>query len=158
MLFHGPPGVGKVMLAERVPGLLPDLDIRDSLEVSAVLSLAGFNLSLGCQHRRRGQRMATPGAISCAHKGVLFLDDSTEPQSTHPHLEISGGRVSVPGLATPPEGTSNRAPMIEAVWSKIHSLGVEVASCCWYAISESASEGTCDILTHAERFVPRKEV
>ena len=36
MLFHGPPGVGKPMLAERVPGLLPDLDVRDALEVSAV--------------------------------------------------------------------------------------------------------------------------
>jgi magnesium chelatase family protein len=45
MLFHGPPGVGKTMLAERVPGLLPDLDLRDSLEVSAVHSLAGFNLA-----------------------------------------------------------------------------------------------------------------
>src|SRR5215211_7138066 len=50
MLFHGPPGVGKTMLAERVPGLLPDLDLRDSLEVSAVHSLAGFNLADGaCQ-------------------------------------------------------------------------------------------------------------
>ena len=36
MLFHGPPGVGKTMLAERVPGLLADLDVRDALEVSAV--------------------------------------------------------------------------------------------------------------------------
>ena len=45
MLFHGPPGVGKTMLAERVPGLLPDLDVRDALEVSAVHSLAGFNLA-----------------------------------------------------------------------------------------------------------------
>ena len=45
MLFHGPPGVGKTMLAERVPGLLPDLDVKDALEVSAVHSLAGFNLA-----------------------------------------------------------------------------------------------------------------
>jgi magnesium chelatase family protein len=45
MLFHGPPGVGKTMLAERVPGLLPDLALRDSIEVSAVHSLAGFNLA-----------------------------------------------------------------------------------------------------------------
>ena len=44
MLFHGPPGVGKTMLAERMAGLLPDLELRDSLEVSAVHSLAGFNL------------------------------------------------------------------------------------------------------------------
>jgi hypothetical protein len=41
--------------------------------------------------------------------------------------------------------------MIEVVWSKIHGHGVEVASC-WYAISESASEGTCGILTHGETF------
>jgi len=45
VLFHGPPGVGKTMLAERVPGLLPDLDVHDALEVSAVHSLAGFNLA-----------------------------------------------------------------------------------------------------------------
>ena len=45
LLFHGPPGVGKTMLAERVPGLLPDLDVHDALEVSAVHSLAGFNLA-----------------------------------------------------------------------------------------------------------------
>jgi magnesium chelatase family protein len=38
MLFHGPPGVGKTMLAERVPGLLPDLGLHDALEVSAVHS------------------------------------------------------------------------------------------------------------------------
>ena len=97
MLFHGPPGVGKTMLAERVPGLLPDLDVHDSLEVSAVHSLAGFNLAdelitrppYSDPHHSAsvasivggGQRMAKPGAISCAHKGVLFLDDSTETQS-----------------------------------------------------------------------------
>ena len=92
MLFHGPPGVGKTMLAERVPGLLPDLDVRDSLEVSAVHSLAGFNLAdelitrppYSDPHHSAsvasivggGQRMAKPGAISCAHKGVLFLDEA----------------------------------------------------------------------------------
>jgi magnesium chelatase family protein len=96
MLFHGPPGVGETMLAERVPGLLPDLDLHDSLEVSAVHSLAGFNLAdelitrppYSDPHHSAsvasivggGQRMARPGAISCAHKGVLFLDP-TEVQS-----------------------------------------------------------------------------
>ena len=96
MLFQGPPGVGKTMLAERVPGLLPDLDVRDALEVSAVHSLAGFNLAdelitrppYSDPHHSAsvasivggGQRIAKPGAISCAHRGILFLDEAPEFQ------------------------------------------------------------------------------
>jgi magnesium chelatase family protein len=86
MLFHGPPGVGKTMLAERVPRLLPDLVLHDALEVSAVHTLAGFNLAdelitrppYSDPHHSAsvasvvgsGQRMAKPGAISCAHATV----------------------------------------------------------------------------------------
>jgi magnesium chelatase family protein len=108
MLFHGPPGVGKTMLAERVPGLLPDLDVHDSLEVSAVHSLAGFNLAdelitrppYSDPHHSAsvasivggGQRIARPGAISCAHKGVLFLDDSTEAQSIRLSRDVHSPR------------------------------------------------------------------
>ena len=112
MIFHGPPGVGKTMLAERVPGLLPDLALHDSLEVSAVHSLAGFNLAdelitrppYSDPHHSAsvasivggGQRVARPGAISCAHKGVLFLDDSTEAQSIRltPDLMVAATQTS----------------------------------------------------------------
>ena len=94
MLFHGPPGVGKTMLAERVPSLLPDLDLHEALEVSAVHSLAGFHLAdqlvtrppYSDPHHSAsvvsmvggGPRLARPGAISLAHKGVLFLDEAPE--------------------------------------------------------------------------------
>lgn len=94
MFFHGPPGVGKTMLAERVPGLLPDLTLSESLEVSAVHSLAGFSLHdelivrppYADPHHSAslasivggGPRVAKPGAISVAHKGVLFMDEAPE--------------------------------------------------------------------------------
>ena len=85
MLFHGPPGVGKTMLAERVPSLLPDLDLHDALEVSAVHSLAGFHLAdqlvtrppYSDPHHSAsvvsmvggGPRLARPGAISHGPQG-----------------------------------------------------------------------------------------
>lgn len=94
LFFSGPPGVGKTMLAERLCGLLPELDLPEALEVSAVHSLAGFNLADGLITRPPyadphhsasvasvvggGSRMAKPGAISCAHRGVLFLDEAPE--------------------------------------------------------------------------------
>jgi Magnesium chelatase, subunit ChlI len=49
MLFHGPPGVGKTMLAERVPGLLPDLDVPAALEVSAVRSPVRQSFIVFCE-------------------------------------------------------------------------------------------------------------
>lgn len=94
LFLHGPPGVGKTMLAERLPGLLPELTVQESLEVSAIHSLAGFDLSEGLVRRPPysdphhsasipslvggGSRMARPGAISCAHRGILFLDEAPE--------------------------------------------------------------------------------
>jgi len=94
MFLHGPPGVGKTMLAMRLPGLLPDLTLGEALEVSALHSLAGEDLNDGLVRRPPfssphhnatvaamvggGSRLARPGAISLAHRGVLFIDEAPE--------------------------------------------------------------------------------
>ena len=94
IFFSGPPGVGKTMLAERLPGLLPELGLAEALEVSAIHSLAGVDLEHGLITRPPysaphhsasvpsmvggGARVPKPGAISRAHRGVLFLDEAPE--------------------------------------------------------------------------------
>ncbi|MFF4807408.1 YifB family Mg chelatase-like AAA ATPase [Micromonospora chersina] len=91
----GPPGAGKTMLAERLPSVLPELDDDDALEVTALHSIAGL-LPPGGRLLRRppfqaphhtatvpalvggGSGLARPGAVSLAHRGVLFLDEAAE--------------------------------------------------------------------------------
>lgn len=94
LFMVGPPGAGKTMLAECLPGLLPDLPDDDALEVSAVHSVLGL-LAGGHLIRRPpfvaphhhaspaavvggGSGMVRPGLISQAHAGILFLDESPE--------------------------------------------------------------------------------
>jgi len=104
--------VGKTLLAERLPGILPDLELAESLEVSAIHSLAGVPLDDGLVRRPPysdphhsasmaslvggGARIAVPGAVSRAHRGVLFLDEAPEfrPQVLEAlRVPLESGRV-----------------------------------------------------------------
>lgn len=97
LMFTGPPGCGKTLLAERLPAILPELTFEESLEVSQIHSVAGtlppdaplitrppfqapHHGATAASVVGGGSGIARPGAASLAHRGILFLDEAPEFQ------------------------------------------------------------------------------
>ncbi|WP_235945281.1 ATP-binding protein [Metallococcus carri] len=105
MAMIGPPGAGKTMIAERLPGILPALTEAEALEVTAIHSVLGqLEADVLVRHPpfvapHHGTSLAAmvgggsgrirPGAVSRAHTGILFLDESSNGKCTSFSKEVT---------------------------------------------------------------------
>jgi magnesium chelatase family protein len=133
----GPPGAGKTMLAERLPTILPKLETTAAIEVTSIHSIAGMlvpgtglvEVPPFCAPHHTASKAAIvgggagvirPGAVSLAHMGILFLDESRKV------LRILCQDHSIRGGA-PPEGVCAGQELVRAAgavrWAPDHKYG-----------------------------------